>query len=239
VLSTVKHGTTMTTTFLTGDSTSGDYSKLPNFKNLRQNFTEAKKSLIFATLQNLDQFITIEEESLAMIRKILLVLSFYQVNGLVSSFFEFIHSTKENYSEEGAVSVFLRPVSGIIEVLAGHLSAIMLATIIGPISTTLPRIFLRGIISPFLSATRSFINDPKKLLPLKTGFLRIAVSIQQQLLIIFQSVLEKELDARRKIVEICCEEFERVRRYISMIDAPSQEIQVRLFHFLCLKFFFH
>jgi hypothetical protein len=202
----------------------GEFSKVANLKNLKQSLSDSKKFLMNTTMSNLDQFVLIEEESIAIIRKTLQVLSFYQINGLVSSFYEFIHSSRETFSEEGTVSVYLRPITGLIEVLANRLPPILLICALGPISTTLPRIFLRGIISPFLSSPWSLSANRTAIL--KSGILKIVVSMQQQLIIILQSVMEKELECRKKVIDICCEEFERVRRFISMIDTPRTEVDV-------------
>lgn len=200
------------------------------------------------------------ETSLSMVRKILQILSFYQVNGLVTAFYDFIlQPNKGSFSEEGTVSIFLTPISNLIEILSEILPTILLVSTIATIVTTLPRIFLRGIISPFLSGqttvnallfpennnnpTTSYNSSPStpsssggvvgggggvsRAALIKSCLLRLAVTMQQQLLLLIQSVMDKEVESRRRIVDICSDEFERIRRYIAMIDTPAAEIQVR------------
>lgn len=75
------------------------------------------------------------ETSLSMVRKIL----------------------QGSFSEEGTVSIFLTPISNLIEILSEILPTILLVSTIATIVTTLPRIFLRGIISPFLSDEISLV----------------------------------------------------------------------------------
>lgn len=196
-----------------------------------------------------------------MVRKILQILSFYQVNGLVTAFYDFIlQPNKGSFSEEGTVSIFLTPISNLIEILSEILPTILLVSTIATIVTTLPRIFLRGIISPFLSgqttvnallfpennnnSTTSYNSSPStpssssggmvgggggvsRAALIKSCLLRLAVTMQQQLLLLIQSVMDKEVESRRRIVDICSDEFERIRRYIAMIDTPAAEIQVR------------
>jgi hypothetical protein len=170
---------------------------------------------------------------------VLQILSFFQINDLVSAFYDHLSSsTKTTFSEEGTVAVFLRPITSFIEIISDVLPTILLSAIIGPIVTTLPRIFLRGIISPFLMGSSSPLlieltsnkggpsSNENKISAMKASLLRLAVTMQQQLLVIVMNVLEKELESRRKITEICSEEFERIRRFIAMIDSPISETHV-------------
>lgn len=69
---------------------------------------------------------------------------------------------------------------------------------------------------------------------IKSCLLRLAVTMQQQLLLLIQSVMDNEVESRRRIVDICSDEFERIRRYIAMIDTPAAEIQVRERANVCL-----
>eukprot|EP01040_Poterioochromonas_malhamensis_P003821 gene3821-4081_t len=263
-LQTVKKSNAISNLYLASTSSSTtsqqqqSNQKFQSFKNIRQSLLESKKTLITTTLENLQTMQRHAETSLSMVRKILQILSFYQVNGLVTAFYDFIlQPNKGSFSEEGTVSIFLTPISNLIEILSEILPTILLVSTIATIVTTLPRIFLRGIISPFLSgqttvnallfpennnnSTTSYNSSPStpsssggvvgggggvsRAALIKSCLLRLAVTMQQQLLLLIQSVMDKEVESRRRIVDICSDEFERIRRYIAMIDTPAAEIQ--------------
>jgi hypothetical protein len=75
------------------------------------------------------------------------------------------------------------------------------------------------------AATNSLLSSSE--LQLKTRLLRIVVAIQQSTSVSIQSS-EVEPEAKRKLQDVLTEEFERLRRYITLFDMPLPELKVYL-----------
>jgi hypothetical protein len=140
--------------------------------------------------------------------------------------FHSINSNKQAI-DESVISSYFTQLSQFLENLVSLTSPLQLMSCVGQLSVAVPR----GVFYLFLlQKTRNLLPaDKMKFNQLKTIYLKVLVTLQQQLSIIWQSYLQAEPDIARKIADITVEEFERARKFFSVIDSSPSDLQVSRF----------
>eukprot|EP01038_Epipyxis_sp_PR26KG_P015066 gene15066-20273_t len=130
-------------------------------------------------------------------------------------------SNGSSVEEESILSLFNQHLLLYQESVLIAISPAGLATILSPICFIIPRILIRCV-SHIVSSTSIAIESVHK-----TRLLRIVVSIQQSISIYIQST-SIEPETKRKLFDLQTEEFERLRRFVTLLDMPCSELKVYL-----------
>ena len=155
-----------------------------------------------------------------------------------------VHTGDEVSSEEEVIlSAFNHHFVQYVNAISSYTSNSVLAAILSPICSIIPRILMKCAMHIVLQnklnmmeaqgSAPSFANTgaPSVISAnesvLKTRLLRIVVAVQQSTSVLIQSSAI-ELDSKRKLQDILTEEFERLRRYITLFDMPLNELKVYL-----------
>lgn len=119
------------------------------------------------------------------------------------------------------------------------LSPSAFAVVLSPICTLIPAIVMKCVIyvigkSNGIDSSASGVansngrsnSDKLAANSLKSRLLRVVVTLQQNMTLYFQST---NIDAvtKRRMLDSQTEEFERLRRYVSLLDMPSNELKVK------------
>ncbi len=154
-----------------------------------------------------------------------------------------VHTGDEvNSEEEVILSAFSHYLAQYVAAVSCCTTSSVLAVVFSPLCSIIPRVLMKCAMHIILqnklstmesqasstystAATNSLLTSSE--LQLKTRLLRIVVAVQQSTSVSIQSS-EIEPEAKRKLQDVLTEEFERLRRYITLFDMPLPELKVYL-----------
>lgn len=123
-------------------------------------------------------------------------------------------------------SIFFQNLGILHQIFSKYLYPTSLPIIFGPLCVFIPKLLKFSFLSNLKILSKLPTFNYQNLPETKSLCLRILVSLQQQLTLFFQKCLSFDGEIRKFILEISAEEFERVRKFISIIDSSKSEIQV-------------
>lgn len=151
-----------------------------------------------------------------------------------------VHTGDEvNSEEEVVMSAFAHYLTQYVDAIAPYTTSSTLAVVFSPLCSIIPRILMKCAMHIVLQNKLSHMEAPQSNgaafanasaqlaaseLQLKTRLLRIVVAIQQSTSLCIQSS-EVEPEAKRKLQDLLTEEFERLRRYITLFDMSLVELK--------------
>lgn len=143
--------------------------------------------------------------------------------------------------EELVLGAFNQYLNTLQESIGSAVFPHVLAILYSPLCTLVPRILQKVICHIFniyssvslTSSTSSVIESQL----LKTRVLRIVVSIQQSLSILFQSS-HIDTESKRKLIDMLTDDFEKLRRFVTLFNMPVAELEVFISCSILLLLFF-
>ena len=104
----------------------------------------------------------------------------------------------------------------------------VLAVLFSPLCSLVPRVLQKlvcHIFSNYSPNSTTIASSTLESQLLKTRILRIVVAVQQTLSLLFQST-SFDTESKRKLIDILTDEFEKLRRFVTLFNMPMTELEV-------------